>query len=105
MTSETDGRLVQPYDYEDLRKSMTAYLTWEIDLIQQLEKDRSLKFRYFPPALRLRGRIVTRSHGHEHERHEAGTSPRPLRPRTGNRRSPRFCPDSRLSVTPTLSCS
>lgn len=49
MTSETDDVWYSPYDYEDLRKSMTAYLTWEIDLIQQLEKDRSLKFRYFPP--------------------------------------------------------
>ncbi len=49
MTSETDDVWYSPYDYDDLRKSMTAYLTWEIDLIQQLEKDRSLKFRYFPP--------------------------------------------------------
>jgi len=49
MTSETDDVWYSPYDSDDLRKSMTAYLTWEIDLIQQLEKDRSLKFRYFPP--------------------------------------------------------
>ncbi|MGQ3301137.1 rhodanese-like domain-containing protein [Reyranella sp.] len=49
MTSETDDVWYSPYDYNDLRKSMTAYLTWEIDLIQQLEKDRSLQFRYFPP--------------------------------------------------------
>jgi rhodanese-related sulfurtransferase len=49
MTSATDDVWYSPYDYDDLRKSMTAYLTWEIDLIQQLEKDRSLQFRYFPP--------------------------------------------------------
>ena len=49
MTSTTDDVWYSPYDYDDLRKSMTAYLTWEIDLIQQLEKDRSLQFRYFPP--------------------------------------------------------
>lgn len=48
MTSATDDVWYSPYDYDDLRKSMTAYLTWEIDLIQQLEKDRSLQFRYFP---------------------------------------------------------
>ncbi len=49
MTSATDDVWYSPYDYDDLRKSMTAYLTWEIDLIQQLEKDHSLQFRYFPP--------------------------------------------------------
>ena len=50
MTSTTDDVWYSPYDYDDLRKSMTAYLTWEIDLIQQIEKDQSLQFRYFPPA-------------------------------------------------------
>ncbi len=50
MTSATDDVWYSPYDYDDLRKSMTAYLTWEIDLIQQLEKDQSLQFRYFPPT-------------------------------------------------------
>jgi len=49
MTSATDDVWYSPYDYDDLRQSMTAYLTWEIDLIQQLDKDRSLQFRYFPP--------------------------------------------------------
>lgn len=49
MTSATDDVWYSPYDYDDLRKSMTDYLTWEIDLIQQLEKDHSLQFRYFPP--------------------------------------------------------
>ncbi len=50
MTSATDDVWYSPYDYDDLRKSMTAYLTWEIDLIQQLEKDQSLQFRYFAPS-------------------------------------------------------
>ena len=49
MTSATDDVWYSPYDYDDLRKSMTDYLTWEIDLIRQIEKDRSLQFRYFPP--------------------------------------------------------
>ncbi|MCC8432630.1 hypothetical protein LJ725_26970 [Reyranella aquatilis] len=50
MTSATDDVWYSPYDYDDLAKSMTAYLTWEIDLIQQLEKDQSLQFRYFAPS-------------------------------------------------------
>ena len=49
MTSVTDDVWYSPYDYDDLRKSMTDYLTWEIDLIRQIERDRSLQFRYFPP--------------------------------------------------------
>jgi rhodanese-related sulfurtransferase len=50
MTSATDDVWYSPYDYDDLRKSMTDYLMWEIDLVRQIEKDQSLQFHYFPPA-------------------------------------------------------
>ncbi len=50
MTSATDDVWYSLTTMTISPKSMTAYLTWEIDLIQQLEKDQSLQFHYFAPS-------------------------------------------------------
>lgn len=48
LADETDDVWYSPYDYADLRRSMTAYLDWEVGLVQQMEREGNLPFREFP---------------------------------------------------------
>lgn len=41
---------LNPYQQEDRFAAFRAYLDWEIGLVEQLERDGTTAFRYFPPA-------------------------------------------------------
>lgn len=48
---ETDDVWVRAHDREKNREqAMKDYLTWEVNLVKQIEADEDANFRYFPPA-------------------------------------------------------
>ncbi|MET4578201.1 rhodanese-related sulfurtransferase [Ottowia thiooxydans] len=47
MTSTTDDVWYSPYDHVDMVKAMNAYLSWEIGLVEQMEKETGALFEYF----------------------------------------------------------
>lgn len=52
LADDNDDVWYSPYDFDDLHKSMTAYLTWEVGLVAQLEKENRVDFigpeKYYP---------------------------------------------------------
>jgi len=44
LADDTDDVWYSPYDFDDLEKSMTAYLTWEVGLVDQLQKESRVDF-------------------------------------------------------------
>ena len=51
MADETNDVWYRPYDMDDTNEgAMKQYLSWEINLVNQLEKDGTTKFRKFPAA-------------------------------------------------------
>ncbi len=51
MLSTNDDVWYKPYDTgnpEEIRKRMQDYLTWEVGLLQQIERDGLIRFRHFP---------------------------------------------------------
>jgi len=52
MASKNDDVWYKPYDHDDgdPEKHMKAYLDWEVDLVRQIERDGTTRFRRFPPA-------------------------------------------------------
>jgi len=49
MGSETDDVWYSPYDFDDREASMKAYLSWEVGLVAQLEREAGVLFS-MPPA-------------------------------------------------------
>lgn len=49
LTTTTDDVWYSPYDHEDRVKAMNAYLSWEIGLVEQIEREDMPLFRYFAP--------------------------------------------------------
>jgi rhodanese-related sulfurtransferase len=51
IADHTDDRWYKPYDLEEEGDSaaMEAYLTWEVDLVGQIERDGTAQFKVFPP--------------------------------------------------------
>ena len=49
MADQTDDRWYKPYDLEEEGDSaaMRAYLTWEVDLVGQIERDGTARFKVF----------------------------------------------------------
>jgi rhodanese-related sulfurtransferase len=44
--------LYKPYERPDApEKAMQAYLEWEVELVEQLKKDGTVAFRYYPPGI------------------------------------------------------
>ncbi len=50
IADNTDDRWYKPYDLEEEgdRAAMEAYLTWEVDLVGQIERDGTTQFKAFP---------------------------------------------------------
>ena len=50
IADNTDDRWYKPYDLEEEgdRAAMEAYLTWEVDLVGQIERDGTAQFKAFP---------------------------------------------------------
>ena len=49
MADETNDVWYRPYDMDDAREgAMKQYLSWEINLVNQLERDGTTNFRAFP---------------------------------------------------------
>ncbi|NQW08606.1 MAG: thiosulfate sulfurtransferase [Alphaproteobacteria bacterium] len=49
--SEPDDSYLRPYDRSnkaEIEKAMNDYLTWEIELVEQIKKDGGIAFRHFP---------------------------------------------------------
>jgi len=44
LADETDDVWYGPYDFDDLEQSMNAYLTWEVGLVAQLQKEDRIDF-------------------------------------------------------------
>ncbi|WP_051237170.1 rhodanese-like domain-containing protein [Ottowia thiooxydans] len=47
MTTSTDDVWYSPYDHVDRTKAMNAYLSWEIGLVEQMEREDGALFQYF----------------------------------------------------------
>jgi len=50
LTTETNDIWYSPYDYEDRKASMTAYLQWEVDLLEQIQAEKGITFNCRPAA-------------------------------------------------------
>ena len=49
MADATDDEWYRPYDLDDAQEgAMKQYLSWEINLVNQLERDGTTRFRKFP---------------------------------------------------------
>lgn len=49
MADEIDDVVLKPYDRpEGVEAAMKAYLSWEVDLVRQVEQDGTMRFRHFP---------------------------------------------------------
>lgn len=50
MTTGNDDIWYSPYDYEDRKASMNAYLQWEVDLLEQIKAEQAIRFNCAPAA-------------------------------------------------------
>lgn len=49
MTTTTDDVWYSPYDYPNREQAMNSYLSWEIGLVEQIEKEEGSLFHYMAP--------------------------------------------------------
>jgi len=46
LTCEADDVWLKPYEQRDVSQAMQDYLTWEVNLVEQIERDGDARFRF-----------------------------------------------------------